>query len=350
MLGYPQPRLTVAAAIDNYTGYGQLAVHTIRNLAKLTGAFVSVRPLSRSEPFGSKIPHDILQKFVEQPQTEPWEILLHPPCFLPTAGKRTLYFTMWEATKLPPRGVELLNRAEVVVVPNDWNASCFSANGITAHIRKVQLGIDPDVFPYRAITPDRKPICVFGAAGRLAHGGVRKGINEVIECFYRAFPDENDVELWVKGFPDCDISKVRDPRVKVTAAYLTDGQLSDWYSGLDCFVSAARAEGWGLMQHQAMSSGVPVIAAQFSGLAEFFDGDVGYPVDYTLEPASFVYTGCGHWAEPDTGHMIELMRQVYNDRWTAYSKGARASIVAQKFTHENSARQLIKVLEEFKII
>lgn len=339
-------RLTVAGSINTFTGYGLHAIQIVRDLERITGAFVSIRPLSRAESFGSKIPLDIASKFVSQPQPEDWELLIHPPNFMPTPGKRTAYFSMWEATKLPPRAVQLLNSAELIVVPCDWNASTFSACGVTVPIHKVPLGINTDLFHYRAKTPAESPLCVFGAAGRLAHGGVRKGINEVIDWFLAAFPTETDVELRVKAFPDCDIAKVTDPRIKVIKAHLSDEAMAKWVGDLTCFVSAAKGEGWGLIQHQSQACGVPVISVDFGGVKEFFNGRVGYPADYTLVPAQFLYTGCGHWAQPDMGHAIELMRRVYHQRWEAYEKGVLAHESVQHLTWDNSNRQLATVLQK----
>lgn len=342
----PTSRLTFAGDINSFTGYGKHAIQIVRDLSRLTGAHVSVRPLSHSEAFGSRIPIDIVSQFVNCIQPEPWELLLHPPNFAPTPGKNTAYFSMWETTKLPPMAVQFLNQAKVVIVPSQWNASCFSACGVTAPIRVAQLGIDPEVFYYRSKSPS--PKCIFGAAGRLAHGGIRKGVNDVIDLFQRAFPKEQDVELWVKAFPDCDIKSVtNDPRIKVTQAYLTDPVLADWFAGLDCFVSAARGEGWGLMQHQAMAVGRPVISTLFGGLTEYFNVNVGYVAEHVLEPARFAYEGCGHWAVPVDQSMIGLMQRVYYQRFESMEKGAKASIALQHLTWDNANRQLVTILKEF---
>ncbi len=165
-------------------------------------------------------------------------------------------------------------------------------------IEVVPLGINQDVFRYRPFNGEFPEVLTFGAAGRMAHGGVRKGINEVIAAFLAAFPKKiKDVRLRVKCFPDCPVSKVKDPRIEIVQACLSDAQLADWFGSLNCFVSAARAEGWGLMQHQSMSMGRPVASVKFGGVTEFFDERVGYALPFTLEPAKLAYAGCGHWAD-----------------------------------------------------
>jgi glycosyltransferase involved in cell wall biosynthesis len=341
-------RITFIGAINSFTGYGQLAIQIIRDLQRLAGVFVSVRPVSKSEPFGSKIPADIAAKFVTGPQPEEWELLLHPPLFCPTPGKKTAYFTMWESTQLPPGAVQMLNKAEVVIVPCAWNASCFSACGVTAPIRIVPLGVDKSKYHFQPMQMDGK--CVFGTAGRISHGGPRKGINEVVSCFQRAFPRETDVELRVKCFPDCRVDRFSDPRIKVIQSYLSDDAMADWYSGLTCFASASMSEGWGLMQHQAMAVGRPVISVNFGGVSEFFNSGAGYQIDFKLVKSDANYRGLGHWACPNSESIVQAMRSVYEDRPEAAKLGLLASESVKHLTWENHGRKLIEVLEEFGAI
>lgn len=341
-------RLSFVGPVNTFTGYGLHALQIIRDLEKNNGLYVSVRPTQLTEAFGATVPVDVRERIVNGPQPEEWELLLHPPNLLPTPGKKTAYFTMWESTRLPAVGVKFLNQAKVVIVPCQWNASCFSASGVDAPIRVVPLGINDKVFKYRPMNMDGKT--VFGAAGRMAHGGVRKGINEVITLFQKAFPDNDDVVLRVKCFPDCDVSKVADPRIEIIQQYLTEQEMADWYASLTCFVSAAKAEGWGLMQHQAMATGRPVIGVNFGGVAEFFGPHNGYAVEHKLVPAVAHYRGCGHWAEPDELGMIYWMQWIRDDRADACEKGMIASENVSRLTWENHSFELAGVLKEFNAI
>ncbi len=342
-------RLTFVGPINTFTGYGLHACQIISDIQKLVpDTFINVRAVQKSESFGATIPAGIRKLFVNQIQPEPWELLLHPPNFVPTQGKNTAYFTMWESSKLPVHSVELLNMAKVVIVPCEWNASCFSAQGVTAPLRIVPLGINTDVFKYSAVA--QKDICVFGAAGRMAHGGVRKGINEVIDAFLKAFPTETDVKLRVKCFPDCDVQSITDPRIEIIRAYLSEVEIAKWYSSLTCFVSAARAEGWGLMQHQAMAVGRPIMSVHYGGVKEFFQPATGYAIDFRIEPAKLRYSGCGHWAEPNEDHMIALMRRIYADRNEAEVKGFEASKTVRELSWTQSNWKLVNVLQEFGAI
>ncbi len=338
-------RLTLAADINGFSGYGLHAIQLVRDLERLAGCYVAVRSTSKTEAFGASIPLDIRQRFVNGRQPEEWELLLHPPDMLPTPGKKTAYFTMNESSRLKPESVAFLSLADVVIVPCRWNEQSFLMSGVTVPIRCVPLGIDPDVFYLRGFPATDKTI--FGAAGRMAHGGVRKGLNEVIAAFQKAFPTSEEVELWVKCYPDCPIHRVNDPRIKITAAHLSDFELANWFAGLTCFVSAARGEGWGLMQHQAMATGRPLVSVNYGGVSEFFNGSCGWELDYDLAPAKFAYEGQGVWAEARETSLIRTMQSVVRHPVEQGLRGLAANKMVERLTWENSNRKLIAVLQEF---
>lgn len=341
-------RLTLLADINGFSGYGQHAIQIVRDIERITGAYVSIRAASRCEAFGATIPDDIKKRLVTGPQPEDWELLLHPPNFVPTPGKKTAYFSMHETTKLPPMGPHLLNQAEVVIVPCQFNADTFSACGVVRPIRVVPLGIKSEVFHWR---PPADGPFTFGAAGRMAHGGIRKGLTDVIAMFLKAFPKKNrDVRLKVKCYPDCGIGAHVDDRVEIVPAHLTEPALADWFASLSCFVSLARGEGWGLMQQQAMATGRPLISPRFAGVAEFFDERCGVVLPHRLEPAKMAYAGQGHWAEVDQDDVISALRWVYANRGAMAELGAEAAARAKRFTWEASNQRLVQVLQEFGAI
>lgn len=339
-------RITLLSPINSFTGFGRHGIRIAQDVERISGAYVSIRPITQTELFGAKIPVEIQSRFVYSPQPEPWEILLHPSCFKPTPGKKTLYFSMHETTRLPVMGPGLLNMAEVVVVPCQMNAACFSAEGVNVPIRVVPLGFDTALYNYRA--PRDQDLCVFGAAGRLMHGGVRKGLNQVIEMFLKAFPKSvKNVRLHVKCFADCDIRHVKDPRVVINQSWMDDAALANWMGGLTSFVSAARGEGFGLHQIESMGMGRPIITINYMGISDFYHDDLGYTVPHTLAPAEGAYKGLGVWAVPNEDAFIEQMRRIYNNPLEVMEKGVQSAKHVEKFSWDNSNRKLVEVLKEF---
>lgn len=340
-------RIVFSANINGYTGYG-LHAYEIFNGLESYHYDVVVRPLSIDEKF-APIPTDVSEKLVTGIQNDEWEFILQtPPDFSALPGKRTVLFTMWESTQLPPHFVSRLNQADHIIVPCQWNKKCLELSGVSKPIHIVPLGIREDVFrssPINMVGP-----CIFGTAGRTEGGGIRKGIDNVIRAFKKAFPVESDVQMLVKCFPDCDILKPNDDRVKIVQAFLTETELAQWFHSLTCFVSGAKGEGWGLMQHQAMACGRPIISVAFGGVTEFFDEKVGYPIKFNLIPAQGRYEGCGEWAEPDEKQLIKSMRRVYKKREEARQLGKLSARRVKALTWKNSSREMVDILRNIGVL
>src|SRR5687768_15270842 len=138
-------RLTVLAEINAYSGYGLHLIEIVRGMER-HGTYCSIR--AKSVNAAVKIPGDVLARVVQCVQPEPWELLLSHPYEMPTPGKKTIYYTMWESDRLPQQSVQLLNLAEAVIVPCYWNVDVFKSSGVKVPIYVVPLGIDPRVFKY----------------------------------------------------------------------------------------------------------------------------------------------------------------------------------------------------------
>jgi glycosyltransferase involved in cell wall biosynthesis len=165
----------------------------------------------------------------------------------------------------------------------------------------------------------------------------------------RAFPREGNVRLRVKAMPRDDVAEPRDRRIEVIRKNMSQEELSNWYSSLTCFVSASRAEAWGLMHLQAMAVGRPVIACRFGGLEEFFDEDVGFCVDYHMGPATGRYSGQGTWAIPDQNSLSQRMRDVYRNPSEVREKGVKSCARALDFTWARSCDQLYRILIDLHV-
>jgi glycosyltransferase involved in cell wall biosynthesis len=344
-------RLTLQAPINTFTGYGQYAIEIVRGMEKL-GVHVAVRAFSREENKHARIPQDIKEKMVNGVQPEKWELLLSSPGHLPTPGKNTVQYTMWESTRLPRVAVEMHNRCSCVILPNQWNAGCYSACGVNVPIKVVRMGVDTSIFNLHGHIPyeQKERRCIFGAAGRPFHGVVRKGLDDVIEAFLRAFPKEQDVELRIKSFDECFKKAHPDPRIVITNGYLDQAQMAGWYSGITCFVSAAKAEGWGLHQQEAMCVGRAVMAPIYGGLMEFMSEECSYPVEFDLVPAEQKWKGLGDWCKPRMASMVEQMRRVYENPIEAEELGTAAYKKASKLTIEKSILDLYNALDDLGAI
>ncbi|MGO9921144.1 MAG: glycosyltransferase family 4 protein [Isosphaeraceae bacterium] len=332
-------RVVIRSQIDSHTGYGQIADWLGRALAA-RGLPVAYMPIFATEAF-LPLTDQVRGRLIAHSR-DPWELLLAPPAAEPDPRKGAVTYTMWETTKLPSGCVDRLNRACAVVLPSGFCAEVFSANGVVVPLYVVPPGISATEYAPQGEPP--VDVCRFGTAGRLAHGGRRKGVEDVIAAFRAAFPNEVDAALSVKIWPDCNLPPVDDPRVTIVRTPLSTGELADWYRSLTVYVSASRGEGFGFLPLQAMACGRAAIATAFSGHGEYFDETVGYPLQFRYRPADGMYVGLGHWGVPEPDSLVARMRQVYRNRDEAARLGDAAARRARQFTWDRTAAGLVRTL------
>ena len=345
--------LTLRSYFSNYFGYGLHGLQILKDFDafgyKVRGIPIGVDFRDENFRHGRTDDDAFIRRVIvgDDPAYDREVVLGLPYLQLPDDGRKRVFFTMWDTNRLPLKGVENLNRMSHVIVPSEWNASLFNASGVNAPLSISQLGIDTSVYNY--VPPNVDGPCVFGTGGRQTAGGIRKNIHELIAVFTRAFPDQKDVRLHLKTFPDEATVKTFDPRVKITNAFLSPRNMAVWYAELTAYVSFSNSEGWGLMPQQAMAVGRPTIAPKFGGMREYFDEGVGYPVDYRLVPCGGIYaqdtfSAGGYWAKVDEDALIEQMRWVYANRGHAHELGKTASERALRYSWQAAHRRLEKVL------
>jgi glycosyltransferase involved in cell wall biosynthesis len=342
----PGPPLFLAGHVLRPGGYDHVV------FALLTGLLESGVNVHRD-------PHAVLRAEIIPPHLRPAEghpgtdhprLAATPPHLLRRLhpDRRTVAFTMWETDTLPAGAVDALNRCGLVVVPSRWGAECFRANGVRVPVEVVPLGYGPGVFAPPSVSRESQTSAtVFGTAGALDEGGLRKNVQRVIDLFRRAFPAEPGVRLRVKISPSSPpVQTHADPRIDVIDRALSSGELADWYRSLTAFVNGSFGEGFGLHLLEAMACGRPLISTTFGGAGAFFDGSVGYEVGYQLiEARNAVYSG--RWADPDDDELIDRMRQVHADPDEAHRLGALAADRAAGFTWGDTARRLVAVLKQY---
>lgn len=345
----PPGRLAVRAHLTSWTGYGHLAEHLGRQLDRLgfPVGFLDAGTDSRYQEPAEWVSY----RRYDLPAIGAGVLQVTSPVTPALPTHPTTIFTMWESSHVPPFYVDQINRSTAVIVPCKYNEIGFRDSGVTVPIHVVPLGYDVcegySPKPYAS----GKPFTV-GLAGRTRHGGVRKGLNEGIDAFSKAFDKGEDVRLEVKIQDDCveTLDFPEDPRISLVTAALSPSELADWYGGLDCLLVPSKGEGWGLHTLQAMACGRPVIACRHSGTAEFFDGRCGWELPFSLEPAGEIYGGIGSWAVPAVDGMVLALRDAYGDPERCRELGRFAGERARAFTWDAAGAILVETLRSIGLI
>ena len=153
----------------------------------------------------------------------------------------------------------------------------------------------------------------------------RKNPIAVIEAFQRLIDSHKNIHLILKhhggtGTPDAqsDLRKALRglDHVTVISDKLDINGMDRLRATCDCLISAHRGEGFGLNIAEFMSLGKSVIATMYSGNVDFFNGRVGYPIDYRLvELEKYIgpYQKGFVWADPCPDSILTQMKNVIAD-------------------------------------
>jgi glycosyltransferase involved in cell wall biosynthesis len=245
-----------------------------------------------------------------------------------------------------------------VWVPASFNVETFRASGVRVPVRVMPLGVDVDYF-HPGIR-DFRPSSRFTFLS-VFEWGERKAPEVLLRAFAEEFKPSEDVLLLLSVFnrdPDVDVrAQVAaldlPPSAPVTVMVnpeFADYQMGSLYRSADCFVLPTRGEGFGMPVLEAMACGLPVIATDWSGPADFLHEGVGYPLQSrALVPARArcpYYHGF-EWADPDPEHLRSLLRHVVEHPDEARAKGAAAAeAVAAGLTWQHAAQRVTDRLLE----
>ncbi len=270
-------------------------------------------------------------------------------------GKYRIGFTMLETTGIPEEWVRQCNMMDEVWVPSSFNVDTFRNSGVTVPIYTIPLGIDPNYYNPKIKSYKHHSKYTFLS---VFEWGERKAPEVLLRAYSKAFSKKDDVLLICKvinndGSVDVqnEISKMGlmgPDSPDIVLLYNTkfeDYEMSCLYRSADCFVIATRGEGWGMPILEAMACGLPAIATNWSSQTDFFNEEVGYPIDVKRlidAEAKCPYYDGFQWADPDEEHLVHLMRYVYEHQEEARCKGAAASKAAlENWTWDKAADKIL---------
>ncbi len=259
---------------------------------------------------------------------------------IPISAKKYLIgFVPWELSRLPENEAYFLqgNFDEV------WTPSTFSAKAISDSV-KVPVVTMPHAIDVSSVSqksrrdfglPENAFVFLFAFD---MHSRIeRKNPEGLITSFIQSFGSQKDVLLVISiknsaDFPSefkaLSLMTKSHPNIRLHTDYLPRPDMLALLKCADCFVSLHRSEGFGLLIAESMALGVPVIATDYGGSADFLNQWTGYPVPYdltTLRKNAGSYQAGSVWAEPNVTAAAKLMKHVQEQKEEALEKAKRAS-------------------------
>lgn len=345
--------------VNSYTSYGILTQKFAQHLLHAEVSAV-VRPISFQEPWGdptlvsddvkTMIVHKELHKFCTH------EIVFHTPnCVHKDLHKssfsrknRTL-FTLWESSEIKRKYIDDIEKHYGrVIVPNTFCRDVLVNSGLDIPVYISPLGADTgSFFPSEDKLPSDQ-VFTFLCAARMAHGGVRKGVFEVIDAFKSAFANKHNVALRIKLHPDCPEFPEFDCRVNITRSFMDKQALCEWYRSGNAYITLG-AEGWGWHQQEAQLCGVPLIGVNWGGLTNFFHG---FEIPYREVKAKdkFIYENVGKQPQVNRKALEEKMWEIAHKPALTHRIGLGGIQKALDYSWENSRAEFLALLRKLRII
>jgi glycosyltransferase involved in cell wall biosynthesis len=247
---------------------------------------------------------------------------------------------------------------ELPQIPKDWSTAlpfiheiCVNTTFVRDAVRPISHGRPLHVVPYpltRLSVPREKPqpgqpftvLVVFNIASSVA----RKNPCAAITAFRQAFGNDPSAKLivkymnafdWPAGVRLMEEAAGNAPTIELIGDVIDAAEMDALYQRADVVMSLHRAEGLGLPIAEGMLRGLPVIATDWSGSADFLTPDTGIPVDYELVPVNdpqgkYPYPNM-RWAEPNIAAAVAALRELRDDPARRWQLGAAAAAHAGDF-------------------
>jgi autotransporter strand-loop-strand O-heptosyltransferase len=324
------------AAFGNRTGYQIHAEGLCNALEKLI-------PVYRNQP-GGDVSISLLDT-VTASQTKQF-----PP-------KPSILYNVWEADLQPAGFIENLKNYSQLWVASEAQRAWSIAQGIKEEfVFTVPEGIDPDIFKPLENQPksDTFNFLVCGQWQR------RKSTLEIVQSFLRAFPDNPNVRLYLSVdtlFPS-DPWKSTEERLEKNG--ISDARIipvhfeerTEYVRRLQTcqvYLQCSRSEGFGRPGLEAMACGAVAILENYGGSTEFSDGALLVNVP-KLEKPEGIYGNWevpGMWGSPDYDHLVEVMRDAYDNYTTHKAKALITSTkIRTKFSWDAAAKKAYDIIQE----
>jgi glycosyltransferase involved in cell wall biosynthesis len=236
----------------------------------------------------------------------------------------------WDTTKCPKVWSDIINKyVTKVFASSEFTKKSLVNGGVKVPVRIIRHGVHYKDFPY--LERNWQGTFNFVTSGDLS---TRKGTDVLLEAFQEAFPVENDVRLLIKSNHTLNWGKLslpKDKRIEFILDRLSPKLYLDLLNKSHCFVFPSRAEGFGLPPLEAMSTGMPTIIHDWSGLSSMANKKFCYVIEpsgkITAEKYQYPeeYKDIGYWGEPNKQALVDTLRYIYDHKDIAIKKGKLAS-------------------------
>jgi len=349
--------INVMCPINGQTGYSIAAISIIDALTRL-GINVSLFPIGNEQCFAHPKYHNSLQKSLQNSQffnaNAPCLRIYHQFSMAEFVGKgKHIGFPFFELDKFSDLEKHHLTATDELIVSSRWATTVMIKElGFLASV--IPLGVDQEIFKASPVNKNKRT--VFLHIGKWEQ---RKGHDLILECFNRAFRQDDNVELWMMSDNICK----EDENIKWETRYKSSvlsnkirfiHRVSS-HDGVASIIAQShfglypsRAEGWNLDLLETMAVGRTSIVSNYSAHTQFATDKNSI----LLQPDGLESAWDGIWfhnqgswmlaGEPFKQSFADNMRLLYEKHQAGEDIYNYAGVeTAKNLSWENTARAII---------
>ncbi|MFO0994993.1 MAG: hypothetical protein U1E67_24035, partial [Hyphomicrobiales bacterium] len=276
------------------------------------------------------------------------------------AAKYRIGHWVWELSELPDQWLGSLAKVDEI-----WTPTQFVADAVRKKTTK-----PVKVIPYVVDRSEQSTV-----RARSAFGLPRDRLLVLIALDYNSFAARKNPIAAVRAFldafdghgPSSPLLVVKyhgrkggdaklkaligaRPDIVVIDEVLSDSEMCTLQNACDIFLSAHRAEGFGLNIAECMRLGKLAIATGYSGNEDFMTSSNSIPLPYDLIPVGkdeYVFGEGQHWADPKHDDIVDALRwgAQHFERTAALRSQAKQDMTL-KFSPEAIGRRMIVALND----
>ena len=257
-----------------------------------------------------------------------------------------------ETDRISQHWVKACNRLDLVFVPSNWCRDAFKNSGVSVPVMVVPHGLEAEYRPYRQ--KKRSKPFVFYNTFRSSSFGQRKGAEELIRCFLRAFEGRKDVVLRLRTDDSSQTDGYRElydfgESIEIEPiSELSTMDFAKIYSDVHCTVHPSKGEGFGLIPFQSIACETPVIAPHATGMADYLTSENSIELRTSGRTGGIAEGNqCGTYYSIDEDHLVHCLRHVFNNWEAEYGKvQAIADDFRQKHSWDSATCELGSVIQQ----
>lgn len=363
----------------NDLGYGKMSRGLLSGLLQNGVGNVFLSPIGQVEIENKQEVPD-LQKLVNNlwTRSNPSVAIWHEFDLAKFSGNKLVAFPIFETTEMSGLARNYLKQMDAVFVLSAWAKSVIESN-IGNDVPTLVIPGGSTVLETEAVMKSQKNTAfTFCTVGKFES---RKAHLELIDAYGQAFcnvPEDTRLMChiynpFVPNFPqtiaahlgklgfkivttsrqDSLIATKGNAVVQVFLGRISEEQVYQLYKTAHIGVFPAKAEGWNLPLMEAIKSGLPCIATNYSAHTEYLTPEYDYNPNLLLNnlTPTVAYDGVffkgdrGSWMVPDQTELAnKLLYTFYN--YKEIASGFNPTKIREKFTWSNMAKTFTEALHK----